>query len=172
MTKMRVLIERIDGRIQHYNVREETLDQRGYVETSQYFRDEPSVVWSRFPEREEAPTEEPIEDTFEKYYEVVLYTEYKQKHKTRNERYELRTTVRASDPMEAVERGISKMTRVIPDDHGSYLDALGIYGVGSNESSHEIYPSEAYRGVKYHRFNAGGERPAEPRYTWDREGEE
>lgn len=178
MTKLRVLIERIDGRIQHYNIREENLDRYGYTETTQWFRDEPSLVWTKFPEEaaqaeprgpEEGPGEISIEPN---WYEVVVYTEYRQKRRTRSERYELRTVVRAFSTEEAKERGIGKMVRIIPDDHGAYLDALGIYGVDASEAVHQIEPSESYRGVKFHRFNAGGVRPAEPRYTWDREGEE
>lgn len=163
--KLRVLIERIDGRIQHYNVNESTLDARGYVETTQYFRDEPSLVWTRFPE--DVITEEPIEAEEEEHlYEVVAYTEYKQKRKTRNERYELRTTVRARDPMDAVERGLAKMTRIVPSDHAEYLDGVGIYGVDASEASHEITDTDSYRGVKYFRFNAGGEAPKDPKYHW------
>lgn len=176
MTKLRVLIERIDGRIQHYNIREENLDKYGYTETTQWFRDEPSLVWTKFPEEatQQPPYEGPGETVLVEpnTYEVVVYTEYRQKRHTRSERYELRTVVRAFTSEEAMERGIGKMTRIVPDDHGSYLDSVGIYGVDASEAVHQIEPTESYRGVKFHRFNAGGVRPAQPRYTWDREGEE
>lgn len=169
-----IRLERRDGVIQRYRTTPKGLAKKGYVKMTRRVRGREVIVWSKpreppveVPTIFEIPPEEvpvPVEAEAEEptgFYEVVIYTEYRQKKHTYTERYELRTVVEARSPEEAQEKSLGQFLRFLPDAYRDFLDALGIFGPDVSEGVHRISVVDSYRGVKYYRFHVGGVRPRE-----------